>query len=766
MSKKKQPNKNLQKRIIRAIQQAIQAHRQGKLPVAEHLYRQVLDADPQNPHANHYLGLIAHQCGQHQAAITLIQKSIHHNPKEANAYNNLGNAFRGLGRFEEAQKSYQQAIKYKPHFPQAYNNLGNNFHDLGQYQQAIKCYQQALALLPSYAEAHDNLGNVFRAVGDQSNALIHYQKSIALQPNSHKSQSNLGVLLLELNSPDKAILHLQRAIEIQPQFYQAHFNLGNALRTCNKTQEAMESYQKALSIHPEFAEALSSLGDIFKERKDYDAALGAYRQALEYKPDLIEVYNNMGGVFHDNDRSEAASKCYQKALELQPDYLPVLNNYGNLLLDCNFFEEAISSYQKALKVNPNFAEAHNNLGKALSALRREKEAQLHFEQAINLRPDFAAAYNNLGNIYKDRGQFQQAAAHYRKAISINPQLTELFRHLTFIQSTHLEEEVQQIKNLWCEDLQETQKMHLAFALGKILDDRGENSEAFTFFMKANALKRQSFEYDSNRDRELFQKIKKIFQPALFKRYRNVARPDNKAIFILGMPRSGTSLVEQILSSHPRIFGAGELFYLNKFAGNLVYDEQNHSFPDYLNLIDEAGLRDIATAYLKSLEDHAPHADFITDKMPHNFIFIGLIQLLFPNARIIHCVRDPMAIGLSIFKHFFVSKHNYAYSLEEIGLHYRYYQDLMLYWKGLFGDKIYDIQYEKLIHNQEVESKKLISYLGLEWDSQCLSFYQTKRIVKTASATQVRKPIYQDAIQRWKKYEKELEPLRTILERGE
>jgi hypothetical protein len=311
-------------------------------------------------------------------------------------------------------------------------------------------------------------------------------------------------------------------------------------------------------------------------------------------------------------------------------------------------------------------------------------------------------------------------------------------------------------------LSDDQRMHLAFALGKAYEDLGEYGKSFNSLLHGNNLKRKTYDYTGEETKGLFQSIKKLCNADFISRHLKNGISDSTPIFIVGMPRSGTSLVEQILASHPDVYGAGELEEFKMVLLDLTKTRILSDAYSSLSKKDKGLIAGIGTEYLSRLRRNSDKGKFITDKMPHNFQHVGIIRLALPNAKIIHCTRDPMDNCFSIYKNYFSGIHRYAYELGELGQYYNLYQDLMKYWYSLFPDFIYEIKYEELVENQEAESKRLIQFCGLPWVDECYSFYNTSRQVATASATQVRKPIYKDSVQLWKKYRSQLEPLWSVL----
>jgi len=315
-----------------------------------------------------------------------------------------------------------------------------------------------------------------------------------------------------------------------------------------------------------------------------------------------------------------------------------------------------------------------------------------------------------------------------------------------------------------ERLDDAPRIGLCFALAKAYDDFGDTTHSFEYLARGNSIKRQGYQYNAEDDRTMFERIKTVFNKDLFKRHKDAGATNNTPIFVLGMPRSGTSLVEQILSSHSDVIGAGELNDLKQVSLTTHAALTHTNYPEGVAALTDADFVSMGDAYIKRLRQHSSTANHIIDKKPHNFMAIGLIALILPNARIIHCRRDPMDTCFSNLKqnYFGIMTHKYANDMQEMGEYYRLYADLMSHWHTVLPGRVLDISYEALIEDQEAETRNMIEHLNLPWDEHCLSFHDNKRAVHTASVTQVRQPIYRHAVKAWQRYETQLAPLVAAL----
>lgn len=472
---------------------------------------------------------------------------------------------------------------------------------------------------------------------------------------------------------------------------------------------------------------------------------------------------DQGNIRLKEEHFEEALKLYQEALAIYPDYARAHYNIGVVFEKTGAKEKAVDSFQKSIAIEPEDPYAHYNIG-VIWQEQGKAEAADCFKKAIFNKPDYAEAHCNLGVTHKDQGKFKEALSCFQKALSLKPDYGRChFLKVALRKYSGTEAHISEMENLLLQhEMPEEQKMHLSFGLGKAHEDSGNYEKAFYYLQKGNALKRNTYSYSPEETEVEFKLIKKTFNTAFIQNNTQCGNPDHTPIFILGMPRSGTSLVEQILASHPNVYGAGELYCLQNIITHFSRGGQIDKICTTISHNSEEFIRHLGRTYLEEIRKCSAEAQFITDKMPHNFLWIGSIILALPNAKIISCQRNPMDNCLSIYKNIFHKGHKYAYDLQELGRYYLLYQDLMRHWQEVFPNKIYNISYEKIVNNQKEETKKLLQHCDLPWNDACLSFHKTSRAVATASAVQVRKPIYKDSVQLWKRYKKQLQPLREIL----
>lgn len=531
-------------------------------------------------------------------------------------------------------------------------------------------------------------------------------------PNSALLANVAGVANVQLRRIVEAEAAFRRACAADPDFAEAQNNLGNVLKDQGKLDEAETRYRRALAIAPAYAEAQNNLGNVLRERGRLDAAAECYRRAMALKPDYVETHINLGSVLTEQGALEAAEDCYRTALRLRPDHGVALSNLGNTLTALGRYEEAARALERAIDLMPSYASAHNNLGNARNALGDFAGAAASFGRAIGIDPGFAAAYRHLSTLKTYRADDPQIAV-----------MLEL--HAS-------------------EAMTPSARCHLCFALAKAFEDMGDLARAFGFLQEGNALRKTQLGYDIAQDRDIFAQVRATDE-ALSAVDFSPSDPATPApIFILGMPRSGTSLVEQIVSSHSAVHGAGELLDL-PMAGSTLVTGKDAPTPEALDTFRQS--------YLSALARRTSGAGFVTDKAPQNFLFIGLIAKALPEARIVHVTRDPRAVCWSNYRQYFSANAlGYSYDLADVVTYYRLYADLMKDWAQRYPGRIIDVDYDCLTEDQEGETRRLIAALDLPWEAACLAPQDNRRGVGTASQRQVRQSVYRGSSNDWKRYE--------------
>ena len=546
-----------------------------------------------------------------------------------------------------------------------------------------------------------------------------YRSILQSYPNHPDANQNLGVL-----DTNKLI-----------QLYQ-NGQYDDAKKLAQSLTERLPKYPFAWSI----------LGAIFGQKGMHSEALNANKTAVILSPQDAQIHYNLGITLKELGRLDEAEASYRQAIALQPDNAQAHNNLGLTLEALGRLDEAEASSREAIALQPSYAEAHNNLGLMLKSLGRLDEAEASSRQAIALQPDNAQAHNNLGLTLQALGRLDEAEASYKQAIGVKADYAAAHHNLSIMKKFESQDEQflkMQELNL-DENTSEEERCHINFGLAKACEDLGDFDKAFKHFTEGNALRKKSLNYDISQDERYYKQIKSNYQP-IAQHSIDIDKSEKNLIpiFIVGLPRSGTTLAEQIISSHSQVTGAGELSFVFKFGQSIATDFSKLSSEDLAKFRHE---------YLTELMKVSKGNKIVTDKMPHNFLYIGLIVSAFPEAKIVHVKRDPAAVCWANYKQYFTSKDlGYCYALDDIISYHRLYENLMGFWESSLGKKIYNLDYELLTVNQENETRNLIEFLGLDWDEKCLSPQNNSRGVSTASNIQVRKKVYQGSSQQWKKY---------------
>ena len=686
----------------KAIAMAGKLFGEGQFSQAQKVCAQIIAARPGNADAHNINGVALNALGQRDEAIASLRRAIKLAPKAPSIHANLGEVLRQAGNTKDAAKSLETAVQLDPGNAQALNNLGIIRYEEGKFDEAVDFYRQALAINPAMSEAHNNLGNALRMAGDLDGAAHAYQDALVQREIYPEAYNNLGTLLQQDKQLEDAEHALKKAISQNPRYVEAHNNLALLYSAQKKEVEALRILSDALKIAPGNAHTLLITAKIQNSRSNHAAAEQAAQLALKGDPNNVEALVLLGQIFHETDRYDEAIEVLEKAVKLKPDNPEGLNYYGVALKSVGRLDEARDHILRSLQINDSMYGAYANLNDLL---------------------DFSTG---IGGELFDR-------------------MDTIFEASPNLEAEHL--------------------IPLHFAYAKALDDRGEHAKALDHYIVGGRMKRAQLDYNERETFEFFDAIRQEFPKEVFADRKFAGIDDERPVFIVGMPRSGSTLVEQILSSHPDVFGAGEVKYLSRALGKIR--DRFPSLPKYpqmMTKITPAQLDIVAKNYLTALTAGAGEAKRITDKLLSNYFFVGIIHLLYPKAKFIHTARDPVDTCLSGFTKLFKDDMPHSYDLGELGRYYRKYQELMQHWEEVLPKgTLKTVAYEDVVADTEKEAKELIAFLGLKWNKKCLEFHKSDRPVKTASVAQVRKPIYKTAVKRWKKYGAGLKPLADAIE---
>lgn len=530
---------------------------------------------------------------------------------------------------------------------------------------------------------------------------------------------------------------------------------------------AAELYRQVVQAQPGHAQATALLALACHQGGNFAEAERWYRQAARLRPEDADLRFKFGLALMSLGRANDAAEQFREASRLRPDLPEVWNNLGNIHFLKGQFAEAINCYREAVRLHPEYAEACLNLGNALRQNDEPAEGLVWYRQAVRLKPNYLKALNNLGAALLEMGEVEEARGHYRAYLQQRPGNAQV---LCTLAANGLYEDCdpkpEQLR-AWLADpqLPPTERGQLHTALGFLLDRAGEHDEAFRHIGEGNRIRREQARqdglvFDAADHRRLIDRIMCTFTPEYFERVRELGLETEAPLFIVGMPRSGSSLVEQILSHHPDVQGAGELREIPRLVESLPR-LVGAPYPECVPQLQPDAVRQAAETYTGRLQHLVGRSPRITDKLLENFLHLGLIATLFPRARVIHCSRDPLDVAVSCYFQIFRGL-VYTRDLCDFGAYYKEYERLMDHWRRTRPLPMLDVVYEDLVADVEGVSRRLVDFCGLKWDDRCLRFYENPRVVRTVSKLQVRRPVYQTSIGRWRRYASHLAPLREGL----
>lgn len=654
-------------------------------------------------------------------------------------------------------------------------NLINNTFQQGQkaiqfgvFDQAEQHFLAVLKINPNVMEARAALAYVYAA--SKQHAKSAEQLKLILKVNSTHAQThfNLANSLYELQHYEEALKHYQSAVKFEPNFVDAHIHCGIAYRMLKNYEAAIACLQQALNLDKANARAFHVLGMVYVDVEDYNRALHCLESATGLAPLNADFRASFASVLEKNSLDFEAGIQYHKACEIDPSYLDAFSLYGKYLLKNNRHDEALECAKHAAYLSPNNLDILDLLGQIYLGMSDTDAALEKFNSALQAEPRRLSSLLGIGQVYQELGKVDKGLDICNKLIAINCHLPNGYLLKARMRKSKpddglLDDLLRIIKQ---PDLNEETMQVIYFALGKVFDDHNNYAKAFKYYELGNQVKDKGLNYNHEADEVSFSKLIEVFNADLFNNFQHQGVANKLPVLIVGMPRSGTTLTEQIISSHPEVIGAGEVAFWSRTPTAMPLRLGTDTpYPDCVKELNFDLAKDIAAMYeatLAKIVGTATTPRHITDKMPHNFLYVGLIALLFPNAKIIHTMRNPLDTCLSIYFQNFNKAHAYASDLANLGFHYKQYQRIMQHWHSVLPGRILDIKYEDTIANPEFWSRKLIGHIGLEWNDACLAPHKLERSVKTASHWQVRQPIYKTSVQRWKHYEEFLQPLIVAL----
>lgn len=596
----------------------------------------------------------------------------------------------------------------------------------GKMAEARRAWEAVAGETPTDAEAHYMLGAIAGQEERLDDAVASFRRAVKLQPEAVVAHAGLGAALKGLGRLVEAEAAFRRVVALAPTFPEAQFELGQILLQRGKAAEAAGCFREATRLRPRWAAALHGLGDSLQAQRQFHRAIEAYRQALRVDPNLAATHFRAGLAFHA----------------------------------VGMLEEAVDQLEEAVRLAPEMAEGYRVLGIVLAKLGRRQEAREMYHRALEVRPEDVDTLACEADLLDQEGDFDGAYARIAPFLKpgtehpgVGVVLANLCRH-----RGHCDEAVDYLERLRSQGgVRAENRSEVCFALGKLYDRAGHYEAAFDRFREANELR--PFPFDARAHAATFDRLIETFDRRFFETAPRSTVASELPLFIVGLPRSGTSLVEQIIASHPDAFGAGEVGEMGLIVEGLARGEHGKGgYPDCFRHLTGKTVDRLARRYLDRVAGVAPGAVRVTDKMLQNYQHLGLIALLFPEARVVHIQRDPRDTALSIYFQYFFENLAFAADLRHIGIYYRHYRRLMAHWREVLPLPMLEVDYEALVEEPERWIREIIGFAGLPWDDCCLQFHETRRTVATLSYDQVRQPMYKQSVGRWRNYEKYLGPL--------
>ncbi len=694
------PTQQDRKRIKRedAVALAVRLAGQGNLPMAESLSEQLIAQFPRDPDTIAMRAFVLHRAGRLPEAIAVLEEAVAANPNLPVFHSNLCEMYRQEKDLDKAIAHGRKAAGLAPAYPDAHNNLGIVHFERAAFDEAEACYRRAVELKPDFAEAWNNLGNLYRVRDNTDASLDAYERAITLRPTYIEALTNAGSAHLTQRRFDEAEALFRRASDLRPDSMEALTGIAAASHGLGNVNYALTLLSRMTTMYPGRVEPLIMMAELLQEEHKLAGALAAAEQALAISDTDPRTLSLMGRVRREMGQTADAIGWFRRAFALEPTSVELLNQIGV---------------------------SHMELGEMA-------EARACFEQAIEIAPDSLRVYTNLANAKR----FTKGEPHYEQFLAAAGAIDRLSDH---------------------------DKIGVYYALGKVHDDVGEPNKAMEAFIAGARRKRAELNYNKPATLYLFDRIREVFtKDALDAKRASIKAADTHApIFILGMPRSGSTLTEQIISSHSQVFGAGEIRALNQSLTETITRDFSESvrFPEVFRFLSQSHVDAIVSGYLRDVPNWNGQTPRFTDKMLTNFFYVGLINLIMPHAKIIHIRRNPVDNCISCFTRLFREDLPYSYDFDDLADYYAKYAELMAHWRAVLpAGAFHELKYEDLVADTEGRARELLDFVGLPWEDRCLAFYETKRPVKTASISQVREPIYTRSVARWKKYGDAVQPL--------
>lgn len=672
------------------------------------------------------------------------------------------------GRYVICRNILQQILTAAPYHGQAQNLLGAVFYNLGNFEASAEQWEKFAETRKNNCDVRTNLAEVYRMMKKYTQAEEHGRQAIELDPESSGAQNNFGIILQEQGRVAEALEHIDKAIELEPDFVKAHSNRGNTFRRMGMPWRAIEAYEKGLEIDGKSAELHNNLAVALLTVNDYDKALESIGKALDLNKDYAEAYANKALIMFRADK-EGPLPIVNKALTLNPELMSGYLVRSQIFLENGWILEAYEDGLKVFSDDPEDPEILAQMGAISYQLGKNDDAINYLKKAIDLQPNLVRGYVSLANCYADSGKKEDSIGMLRKALSLDvANRAVVYMSLCSVKKfEEVDDDMRAMEDLIVDEPSNTTETQnncwLHYGLGKAYEDCKEYDKAFGHFEAGAVIKKKDLKFDPSKVAARVDNIIKAFRENEQRLSSLKGIDTDLPIFIVGMPRSGTTLLEQILDSHPDVYGAGELQEMQIIMESIVIDGKPLGYPACLEKLNEKLLKNLGSAYLNRAVKKVGMRRRLTDKMPGNYFYAGLINMVFPRARIINCMRHPLDVCVSNFSIMYAQGQDFSYDLEWLGQYSREYFKLVEFWEETLPKENYMIfEYENTVRDFENQVHRVLEFCGLPFDAACLEFYKNVRSVRTASSKQVRSPVYKTSFGRWKHYEKHLGPLREAI----
>ena len=651
------------------------------------------------------------------------------------------------------------------HASQAKLNEAIQLINSGQADKAEALCRDAVERNPRDVNMIALLGATLFKTRQTREAEKFLRDAIELAPNFAKPHEDLGILLLEENRPDEAVILLQNATRLDPQAELAFFNLGKALAMLGKGAEADKAFEASFELNPERKKL--ALAAEHQRNGRLDVAEQLYREVVRENPNNVDAVRLLGTIAASQSRYDEAERRFRRAIELAPDYVRVIIDLGRILKEQSRYKEAIDCFKKAIALEPLNVQPHFQLASTLAPAALTYDAVEAYQRVLELQPNHAGALLGFAHMLKTVGRQDEAVSAYRDFIKLQPDQGDGYWSLANLKTYKLTEvDIREMESqLAKDDLQDHSAVGFLFALAKTFEDQGDFDRAWSYYHEGNAKRRVIEKYDPVQTEVSNDSIISVFDRPFLEKNTGLRSPDPAPIFIVGLPRSGSTLIEQILASHSLVEGTSELPYAARVATSLNRNRADGiNYPEATRELGEKQFKGMGQDYLDMAQLHRTEGTkHFIDKMPNNTPTIGLLHLMLPNAKIIDARRYPLDSCFSCYRQLFAQGQTFTYDLTDIGEYYLQYERMMDHWHEVLPERVLTVQYEDMVTDFENQVRRLLEYCELPWEDACINFYETERPVRTASSEQVRQPIYSKSINRWRNYEQHLGELIEVLE---